>query len=573
MNVLIKFCFVFAAVQSHAVTTPQSCGLSLSARSVALTVAAVLAATPASAAKSGGSSSSSPRSYSAPSRPATGRVGSAPPVKLNYPSSGRPVGRLQTQVYKVLPKAILLGGAIVATKNVLSTRPKTDDTTTPSRLRANIARPLNAPHTLNFLYAMDEGYLAPTMTNLVFSPVYFWFPFNIFHPREVAAAASNPTLADDYTNTPYTEGEIGSAALNGAPEDVQAELRLMQTKQSEARPEDPQIKIADQTDDEWEAQVRLLKDRLSELKRAKQDADRALAKHLEAAVLSAEIVEADTSLSRALNEQSQAQPELAREGAEVEYAQSRVTADIDVLGKSEAQSSWCSRWGWHLLCHFITRHERENLSRDEEQLMEHREALRRIKVGFDGSQLLKAFSEQNRMQAAEDLAALNLPAVGDLVSIKAHRLQILDEIQSTRDALIRLIGFVSSPIPNRACEHPARYRFTPEVSTNLVNPLFDRPVEAELTPNPATDLRVCLDSQGRLSQVHVFDGARELFHSEILRLEGGPISEIKIWDADNQILEDHRWTAQNNGVIRYALTFRTGDGPEDLKSIYSDITP
>src|SRR5262249_11884537 len=152
---------------------------------------------------------------------------------------------------KIAVGAAVAGAGAAAAAHNLSPSVRNSYTPTADRFRANIAAPPGAS-TQSF-YTRVNGFLEPTFSNLVFSPVYFCLPFNIWHPslsgHSSSGGSSSFVSGDDMTDgstgdpqrwstTPYKYGEIGTRELNELPEWIQASLRLMHTKHKDGFPSD-----------------------------------------------------------------------------------------------------------------------------------------------------------------------------------------------------------------------------------------------------------------------------------------------------------------------------------------------
>jgi hypothetical protein len=470
--------------------------------------------------------------------------------------------------------AIKMGVAAAAVSAYLRSQSKRDQDQSPSeRLRNGISRPASAPN--YYSHDRSDGFLEPSAYNLVLSPVYFWLPFNIWHPAS-RPTSTNSALVDSssssdrsvWSDNHYEEGEIGSWKINGLPESVQASLRLMHTKQKSAFPMDQAIETQSISNDDFDATMK----EYQRLYAAGEELDRQRSVELEAIV-------AQTQIDKAQGEENAATTnlEISKKRMDEKSKQAEATYLQENAAEKAQDKARATRWicdGYFSWVRNCTPNEDQALSTAiEKRMAAQGEAELESRFAFQ--------AERDKTQADENLARMHNAMVEFPNPSRAHVTEIENQKQALQaqsaalngkiDKMSGFLRFVShgAHFNSAICSNP--YIYKPVAgSQKLQHPFFSESVEAELVPQDEVEIVVCLTDGQKLESVHILGANdKEIANSKIQRDDSGRIEGISIFDEDGKRVEDLRWVSLANGKTRFAMTFVNEESKE--VSIYTEF--
>lgn len=486
-------------------------------------------------------------------------------------------------------KGAAIGGAtstittnVALPKGVESTRNSYSYVSLPDRSRAVVSRPASAP--VVYSYTRNYGYLEPSYHSLVFNPIYYYHPFNVWNrPGSSTTIVHNhydddgdligtrsevvPNEGKEFSDTKYQEGEIGAADVNELPEWMQASLRLMHTKSQSYFPADRVIKIKEGSSDEF-------KKLIEDLKHLEEDARVTHEKYL----VEFEAASAREKVENVAKQKEDANTRYLSAQAAQLAASNKAKALQEELEEEKAaqikerQNSWfCNGlYAWMWTC---------STSKDK-SIEDVGNALRAAESA--NSAAYREYSDsdwQNRRlerELSDTRASAAKSAEATLETAKAlqdKEKSLDDKIEAIRKTLGNSSGFVKYDLHNASfatelCAKPYTYVFIP--GTVDKHPLFSDKVEAEVIPQAEASLIICLNSDDRLESVHLLGaGEKEMASSKISRDDKGHINQIAILNHKGKEIETLMWSDLEDGKMRFAMAFETQDN--HTSSIYTDI--
>jgi hypothetical protein len=465
--------------------------------------------------------------------------------------------------------------------NLFSSRSEsTSNLPAADRLRGNISRPLVAANFDDTRATPESGYLSPSAPNLVFSPFYFWVPFNVWHARSPVyndpddrAALTAP--ANDYSET-YTNGEVGSAEINSLPEWIQASLRLMETKQSTGLPSDPVIRPLAMSESELQRRAQPINDALLALTDKKQ-----LYQYLHDQF--SVFQQNAQSLQAAQDSVASAQSDIAATTQRLATLGTHLTQKQAEVAKLQNDSRWCywTRAITNYYCNQVASSQLLEIKTLNDQVEYNQEGLADLKRQADDAARSLTDLQGQRASLTANLSTFHVTvSAADQSANESQLMTINQQIQEQSDLLTPIQGFVvwdsskTALIDGTANECPGNmyvYRFMGAVPPN--HPLFTRTVEAELLPDKSASLVVCLDNQSKISSVHIVQdadqGSSEIYQSAVTRDSSGRIDSITVRGRDTPFMEQHSWLYQPDGSVFYGQKFVTDN--DDMTAIRTQI--
>lgn len=533
------------------------------------------------------------RSYSAPSvtrsAPSVGSGGGSNRGPGNGGGSGSygrmggsASGTLATPAYRnseirVIPRAAKLGAAAAAVGAAAYVGTHAGPQIAESLTHAMNAAAQNRSHfapspslaTARTAYARDEGYVQPTFTQMVLNPLYFWLPFNVWHPHPrsstaAAASARTPDELGTFTGQHYRQGDVGSDELNQLPAWVQASLRLMHGKDQQARPVLPALPPVALTAEAWEAEQRPLLAELETWLARDRDAKEAANMSRQLETLRAREPQFAQVIAIGEERRKAALAELSQARAQIETGTERArVARRDLMWAKE--DGWCHTWPY-LFCQTAhlsgLRKAADAATRDAEvALYQSARAEYALRDADSALRLAneRAANAKSEVKALDARLQSTQPALPPAAEIEAG-------LARARQALRNHEGLYRSTATVPGCDSLYAYGYDRK-EIALKNPVFTEAVATDLCPRGA-ELAVCLNGD-QITGVYILDGREVSYRSVIGRDENGAVNQIEIYDGEGKSLETHRWVSTDTGRLRYLLTFITD---EDQKtSIYADI--